>query len=134
MDHLSDILPNALSQRGNALQKRIDFCSASLQVLAEAMRSKCSVSNAAIDAIAGRMAAAFKLSYERKAARLDSLSSKLSVLSPYSVLERGYSLTTDSSGNVLKDAETLKEGDEIRTRFARGMVSSRVFQAEDRDL
>ena len=131
VDHLSDLLPNALSQRGNALQKRIDFCSASLQVLAEAMRSKCSVSNAAIDAIAGRMAAAFKLSYERKAARLDSLSSKLSVLSPYSVLERGYSLTTDSSGNVLKDAETLKEGDEIRTRFARGMVSSRVFQAEE---
>lgn len=126
VDHLSDILPNALSLRGNALQKRMDSCSASLQVLAEGMRSKCRVANSAVDAMSDRLLAAFKLSYERKIARLDSLSSKLSVLSPYSVLERGYSLTTDSSGNVLKDAESLREGDEILTRFARGTAKSSV--------
>ncbi len=126
VDHISDILPNALSRRGNALQKNLDSCSASLQVLAETMRSKCRVSRASIAAMADAMAAASRLSYERKAARLEALSSKLSVLSPYSVLERGYSLTTDSSGNILKDSQSLNAGDEIVTRFARGTARSRV--------
>jgi exodeoxyribonuclease VII large subunit len=53
-------------------------------------------------------------------ARLDQLSAELSVLSPLSILERGYALVFDSSGNLVKDAEQIQGGEEISAKVARG--------------
>ena len=62
----------------------------------------------------------------RTEASLGELASKLSVLSPYSVLDRGYSLTTDESGAVLKDASSVSPGSLLHTRLAKGAVVSVV--------
>ena len=51
---------------------------------------------------------------------------KLELLSPYGVLERGYSLTTDASGVVVSDAARLKPGARLVTRFAAGSAESVV--------
>jgi exodeoxyribonuclease VII large subunit len=53
-------------------------------------------------------------------ARLDQLSAELAVLSPLSILERGYALVFDSSGNLVKDAEQVHGGEEISAKVARG--------------
>jgi exonuclease VII large subunit len=42
------------------------------------------------------------------------------------VLDRGYSLTLDDGGNVVREASALKCGDRIRTRFADGEISATV--------
>ena len=65
-----------------------------------------------------------RLSADRLAAQLDSLS-------PLSVLARGYSLTQRSdSGHVVRDAAELSAGDRITTVLARGKIQSRVERVE----
>ncbi|MCL4729283.1 MAG: exodeoxyribonuclease VII large subunit [Planctomycetes bacterium] len=51
---------------------------------------------------------------------------RLNALSPLAVLQRGYSITRNARGEVIKEAEQVKSGDELVTRLARGEVKSRV--------
>lgn len=57
---------------------------------------------------------------------ISELSSVLRTLGPESVFARGFSVTQDADGNIIKDAAELKKGDEITTRFLEGKVSSKV--------
>jgi exodeoxyribonuclease VII large subunit len=63
-------------------------------------------------------------------ARADQLSGQLEALSPLAILERGYALVFDSSGNLLKDAVQVENGDEISARLARGSVTATVKTRE----
>ena len=57
---------------------------------------------------------------------LTSAEAGLRTLSPTAVLERGYSITFDGSGRVLRSAAQATEASTILTRFADGAVRSRV--------
>ena len=59
--------------------------------------------------------------------RLRLLETKLTLLDPRRLLERGYSMTL-SNGRLLTDIHTLHQGDTIITIFATGSVESRVEQ------
>ena len=61
----------------------------------------------------------------RHAAQLTELQSRLRLLNPESVLQRGYSITLDAtSGTVLRDATKVISGQRLRTRLAHGEVHS----------
>jgi exodeoxyribonuclease VII large subunit len=62
---------------------------------------------------------------ERRAS-VERLRALLRTLGPNSAFERGYSITLDSKGRILRTAEQLAPGDIIRTRFADGEVESVV--------
>lgn len=62
---------------------------------------------------------------ELSEARFYLINGKLETLSPLSVLDRGYSITF-ADDEVIKDAGRLKKGDRLVTRFAKGVVDSRV--------
>lgn len=57
---------------------------------------------------------------------LKNLSSLLSSLSPYQVMERGYSLTQDAGGNLVHSLTQIKTGDPLYTVFKDGNVLSTV--------
>lgn len=59
-----------------------------------------------------------------------AIEGKLQMLSPLSVLKRGYSITF-KDGKVVKTSRGLKRGDLLRTRFAAGHVTSKVEKAEE---
>ncbi len=59
------------------------------------------------------------------------LSKVLRTLGPESVLARGFSVTLDSSGAIIKDAKSIKDGDLITTKFHQGKVTSKVVKNED---
>lgn len=62
-----------------------------------------------------------------KKAAFSTVCGKLNMLSPFKVLSRGYSITTQlATGKVLKDAEKLKKGDRVRTRLDKGAFISEV--------
>jgi exodeoxyribonuclease VII large subunit len=42
------------------------------------------------------------------------------------VLDRGYSLTQTADGAVVRDAAAVKTGELLKTRFAKGTVTSEV--------
>ena len=58
--------------------------------------------------------------------RLTALDSRLESIGPMQVLGRGYSLTQDSSGKVVRTHEDVREGDQIRTLLADGSIESTV--------
>jgi exodeoxyribonuclease VII large subunit len=47
-------------------------------------------------------------------------------LNPQSVLERGYSITEDQQGSIVRDAAQLAVGDELRTTFSKGWAEAAV--------
>ncbi|MGZ8901058.1 MAG: exodeoxyribonuclease VII large subunit [Limisphaerales bacterium] len=63
---------------------------------------------------------------DHKHHRLENALTRLGLLSPENTLRRGYSITMDASGKVLRSAETVKAGTTLRTRLASGEVVSRV--------
>jgi exodeoxyribonuclease VII large subunit len=62
--------------------------------------------------------------------KLAYLTGKLNTVSPLSTLSRGYSITHDENGNIVRSAEVVREGQLISTRFADGSVISRVEKPE----
>lgn len=61
--------------------------------------------------------------------RLLAPSGRLEALSPLGVLHRGFALV-EHLGAVVRDADKLKAGDVIRTRFEHGAIDSRVERVE----
>ena len=67
---------------------------------------------------------------EQKKQALQTAAGQLRVLSPLGVLERGYSLTTRPDGQLLRQFNQVRPGDEIKTRLAGGLVYSKVTKVE----
>jgi exodeoxyribonuclease VII large subunit len=81
-----------------------------------------------LDARVAALAATTHTFLLRRHGQLDQLSSQLQALSPLAILDRGYALVFDESGNLLKDAARVKAGDEISARLARGTVAAKVVR------
>ena len=62
--------------------------------------------------------------------RLDALDRELTIASPISVLERGYTVTTKPDGSLVRSSDDANAGEVIRTRFAAGAIESTVVGAE----
>ncbi len=64
---------------------------------------------------------------ERLQARLEQTESKLRLLGPENVLQRGYSITMDAeSGEIIREAAKVKPGQKLRTRVKHGEIGSKV--------
>jgi exodeoxyribonuclease VII large subunit len=62
-------------------------------------------------------------------AQLARLQAGLASLDPAAVLGRGYSITYNAAGAVLRDAREVQPGERLRTRLASGEVQSEVKKA-----
>ncbi len=62
--------------------------------------------------------------------RLAALGAHLGHLNPRAVLERGYSITRDARGRVVRDGASLTEGERLDLTFAHGKASARVVNRE----
>ncbi|HEY6763970.1 MAG TPA: exodeoxyribonuclease VII large subunit [Candidatus Sulfotelmatobacter sp.] len=61
-----------------------------------------------------------------KKVRTERLQTALESLSPLAILDRGYALVFDASGNLLKDASRIEPGHKISARLARGEIDAKV--------
>lgn len=61
---------------------------------------------------------------EKERSALSIMCGKLDVLSPLTVLSRGYSITTKSDGNIIKSITQVNNGDELDITFLDGKVKS----------
>jgi exodeoxyribonuclease VII large subunit len=68
---------------------------------------------------------------ERVTAAREGLQGRLTALSPLAVLDRGYSLTFTSAGQLVRDSSSVATGESLVTRLARGTVTSTVLKTED---
>lgn len=66
-----------------------------------------------------------------KRSHLKHAAGKLNTLSPLGILNRGYSLTFDGRGRLLKNADSLNAGEVVKTRLARGTFESKIIKIEN---
>ena len=76
--------------------------------------------------VALRLDPAMTSAYQRAESRLKTAAAGLRHLSPYGVLERGYSITLDAEGRVVRGVEGLATGMRLATRLADGTATSLV--------
>ncbi len=65
-----------------------------------------------------------------KRQELQHIKEKLKVLSPLNILSRGYSVTLDENGNVIKSLDDIKEGQVMKTMLNNGTIKSQVIAKE----
>jgi exodeoxyribonuclease VII large subunit len=74
------------------------------------------------------------LGVERKQKALAQASTRLRLLSPQNVLDRGFSITWEAeNGAVVRDPEHLQSGQRLRTRVQHGEVHSLVVRREEQE-
>ncbi|MFM8304910.1 MAG: exodeoxyribonuclease VII large subunit [Actinomycetota bacterium] len=62
---------------------------------------------------------------------LVAIDARIRALDPRRVLERGYSITRDAGGRVVRSAATVAPGGMLETEFADGVVTSRITGGND---
>jgi len=107
-----------------SLQRLDDLQSGLLRGLKTVVRSR----SLALENLAGRfLRAKPALALKSRREALRQLERRLNSLGPEQVLSRGYSITTDATtGKVLRDAKKIKPGQKLKTRLAKGEISSRA--------
>jgi exodeoxyribonuclease VII large subunit len=79
-----------------------------------------------MDASAARMEQSVRLRCGASAQRVERLRSQLKALNPLAVLTRGYSITSDEQGRILRSVSEAAAGRRLRTRLQDGIVESDV--------
>ena len=66
--------------------------------------------------------------FQEKKQQFQNYVGKLEALSPLAILERGYSITFDMHGNLLKEMKQVHPGELISTKLKSGTVKSKVVE------
>jgi exodeoxyribonuclease VII large subunit len=78
------------------------------------------------DRVAAKVVAASRVLLRQAGTRLEGQTRLVRQLAPERTLERGFTITRDGAGRVIKEAGRLRRGDRLVTSFADGETTSRV--------
>ena len=123
VDSCAGRLRHAAVRRLSELRLRVDACGGRLRHPA----ARIAELRQRADRAAMLLERALRNRVSLPARRLAQLASTLDALSPLAVLERGYSLAAAADGRLIADASTLKAGDRIDVRFARGRAGAEIL-------
>ncbi len=126
VDMLDDDLRTALANRSQDLALLVANLDGRLARLASGLQARPELCAAKLAHLGEALVAALKMRLMSADSALKALDAKLTLLSPYSVLDRGYSLTTDENGIVVRDAAQVPAGARIHTRLQKGELISEV--------
>jgi exodeoxyribonuclease VII large subunit len=62
--------------------------------------------------------------------KLESIAGQLNLVSPLATLERGFSITKDGTGNIIRNSESININDTIRITLAKGQLECAVSKVE----
>ena len=122
MDTLSAILPQLFDRLRTRQEARLDTVATRLQA---AIRQHISSHRSRIDSIEGRLPMFIDRHLAEARHSLQLIEEKARSLDPTLLLQRGYSITM-KDGHALRDVSSLRHGDEIETRLAKGTIRSTV--------
>ena len=132
IDHLKEVFDSVMNAQNSItrlVQQKLSTLSTQLSSVSEAIPRLFSIvktrQEAKIDALQQRLPMLIERRFLAENHRLQLMEEKLKALDPQLLLKRGYSITLHK-GRAVKDATTLKAGDEIETRLAQGLIHSIV--------
>jgi exodeoxyribonuclease VII large subunit len=109
--------------------RRIEYAMQTVDALARRLvhpRERLRTSRQLLEQLAARLSSAAARRLDNFSAQLAQLKAGLASLNPSAVLERGYSLTRNASGEVVADAARVAEGERLTTTLAKGWIESEI--------
>ena len=109
--------------------RRIEYAMQTVDALARRLvhpRERLRTSRQLLVQLAARLAQATARRMDAFDAQLARLKASLGSLNPAAVLERGYSLTRTSQGEVVRDAAKVTVGEHLTTTLAKGWLESEI--------
>jgi exodeoxyribonuclease VII large subunit len=120
--HLGSRLSAALARRLEVSQRRLALAGTRL----ERGRPDTGAHARSLEQLGLRLSRATVQALSTRGRHLAALADHLLHLNPEAVLTRGYSIVRDHEGKVVRDAATLKAGEELRLQFAIGAAQAKV--------
>ena len=111
-------------QEKEKLLRRIDDLDRAAQRLAPALKEAVAAAERRLARSEPRLLPAMREALAKGLRRLSTAQAKLELLDPGSPLKRGYSLTFDADGRIVRTAEAVKPGDRLTTRLGVGEIAS----------
>jgi exodeoxyribonuclease VII large subunit len=105
---------------------RQEWLRASAGVVRYDFRRLLGLKRAALEEHLGRFDAVFRRFLTERRNRLSQVEAILKERSPGTVLQRGYSITRDAAGRIVRDAAQVAIGDDLSIRLARGELGAAV--------
>ena len=126
---LVDQLANAARSLARDMRRQLETAMQSLDGLARRVvhpAQRLEAGRQLLGQLAARLAFGLAHSLQGARARVDTLRTALAGLDPTAVLARGYSITRNAAGELLRDAARARAGEAIFTTLARGALESKV--------
>ncbi len=111
-------------------ENRQTWNAASAGILRFDFRLLLQLKRAALDERLARFSVEVRNLLSARQTRLAQLESLLTERSPLTILSRGYSITRDSRGRVVRDSDQVSLGSELSIRLARGTLAATVRDKE----
>jgi exodeoxyribonuclease VII large subunit len=118
-------LTREMRRRLNYAAQALDGCARRLVHPAQRLKAHREL----VTQLSARLGFAFVYRLRGCEAKLARLQAGLAGLDPTAVLGRGYSITYDAQGAVLRNAQDARPGERLRTRLAQGELESEVKRA-----
>jgi exodeoxyribonuclease VII large subunit len=109
--------------------RRIEYAMQTVDALARRLvhpRERLRTSRQLLVQLAARLASATARRIDYFDAQIERFMASLASLNPSAVLERGYSLTRNAQGEVVRDAARVAEGERVTTTLSKGWFESEV--------
>jgi len=120
--HAIRCLGREMERKFRYAAQALDSCARRLVHPAERLRSYQQL----VTQLKARLVFAFSHKVHRCSTHVERLQASLAGLDPAAVLGRGYSITYNASGEVLRSASGVRSGDRITTTLAQGRIESEV--------
>jgi len=120
----------ALGLRARLEQSRKRFTAAHLRIASFDFRVKIAAFRLRLERQTAELGVRIERLLRAKRDRLEKLALQLQERSPLRVLERGYAIATDATGNLLRDAAQVALGDTVTIQLHRGRLTTEVKKKE----
>ena len=85
-----------------------------------------------IQGLASRLKNSSKVLLAKELSRISNFETSLGAVHPYRVLERGYSMVQNESGDVLTEIKQLEIGQRITMNFADGLADADIIEIKNK--
>ena len=103
----------------------------SIDTMSEALRSRVTDMQDDLASLSEDLQKAMADKLEYLLREVKNRKDQLEMLNPKKVLDRGYSISVDSQGRVIKSAKDVKSGEQIKTTISDGTIYSTVDKVEE---
>ncbi len=79
-----------------------------------------------VEALSKEMIKSFSYLVTNKSKLLEKINSNLNAFSPLAVLDRGYAIVQNSTGQAIKNSQEIKSGELVTTRLSSGSFESKI--------